>query len=92
MAGVVASTWQAVRAKAEAARSRQIAHFLQDMLKGVGPSVAQDRDTKMLREILDQTADHIGKELAGQYQGEEASRRLADLRRAERPGREPDGA
>ena len=66
VAGVVVSTWQAVRAKAEAARSRQIAHFLQDMLKGVGPSVAQGRDTKMLREILDQTADRIGKELKGQ--------------------------
>jgi tetratricopeptide (TPR) repeat protein len=66
VAGVVVSTWQAVRAKAEAARSRQIAHFLQDMLKGVGPSVAQGRDTKMLREVLDQTADRIGKELKGQ--------------------------
>ena len=66
VAGVVVSTWQAVRAKAEAARSRQIAHFLQDMLKGVGPSAAQGRDTKMLREILDQTADRIGKELKGQ--------------------------
>ena len=66
VAGVVASTWQAVRAKAEAARSRQISNFLQDMLKGVGPSFALGRDTKMLREILDQTAARVGKELKGQ--------------------------
>ncbi|HXP63592.1 MAG TPA: serine/threonine-protein kinase [Dongiaceae bacterium] len=66
VSGVVVSTWQAVRAKAEAAKSRQIANFLQDMLKGVGPSVALGRDTKMLREILDQTAERIGKELKGQ--------------------------
>jgi tetratricopeptide (TPR) repeat protein len=66
VAGAVVSTWQAVRAKAEAARSQQISHFLQDMLKGVGPSVALGRDTKMLREILDQTAERIGKELKGQ--------------------------
>ncbi len=92
VAGVVVSTWQAVRAKAEAARSRQIAHFLQDMLKGVGPSVAQGRDTKMLREILDQTADRIGKELKGQHQRKDASGRLADLQRPQRLGREPNGA
>ena len=44
------------KAEEEAARSRQIAQFMQNMLKGVGPSVALGRDTTMLREILDQTA------------------------------------
>ena len=43
-------------AQTEAAKSRQVAQFMQDMLKGVGPSVALGRDTKMLREVLDQTA------------------------------------
>jgi len=66
VAGVVVSTWQAVRAKAEAAKSQQVARFLQDMLKGVGPSVALGRDTKMLREILDQTAERVGRELKNQ--------------------------
>lgn len=66
VAGVLVSTWQAVRAKAEAAKCQQVALFLQDMLKGVGPSVALGRDTKMLREILDQTAERVGRELKNQ--------------------------
>ncbi len=44
--GVIGIIWQALRAKAEAARSQQIALFLKDMLKGVAPSVALGRDTK----------------------------------------------
>ena len=36
------------------------------MLKGVGPSVALGRDTKMLREILDKTAERVGKDLKDQ--------------------------
>jgi len=54
------------KAKTEAAKSRQVAQFLQDMLKGVGPSKALGRDTTMLREILDQTADRVGKQLTNQ--------------------------
>jgi eukaryotic-like serine/threonine-protein kinase len=42
------------------------AQFLKDMLKGVNPSVAVGRDTKMVREILDKTAERLGKDLAGQ--------------------------
>jgi tetratricopeptide (TPR) repeat protein len=75
--GLALSTWfffqerearhQAVaaeqKAKAEAAKSQQVAQFLQDMLKGVGPSVALGRDTTMLREILDKTAEQVGKDL-----------------------------
>jgi tetratricopeptide (TPR) repeat protein len=52
--------------KTEAAKSRQVAKFLTDMLDGVGPSVALGRDTKMLREILDKTAQRVGKDLKGQ--------------------------
>lgn len=54
------------KAKTEAAKSRQVAHFLKEMLNGVGPSVALGRDTAMLREILDKTAERIGQELKQQ--------------------------
>jgi serine/threonine protein kinase/tetratricopeptide (TPR) repeat protein len=54
------------KAQTEAIRSRQVAKFLEDMLKGVGPWVALGRDTTMLREILDKTAERVGKELANQ--------------------------
>jgi serine/threonine protein kinase/Flp pilus assembly protein TadD len=78
--GLGASTWsffkeqqarqqaQADRRKAEteAAKSRQVAGFLQDMIQGIGPEVAKGEDTKMLRAIVDKTADRIGNELAGQ--------------------------
>jgi len=50
----------------EAAKSGQVAAFLKRMLKGVGPSAARGRNTKMLREILDQTAASVGKELKDQ--------------------------
>src|ERR1019366_2964572 len=78
--GLVMTTWmffkeqqarrqtEAERAKTatEAAKSRQVAHFLENMLEGVGPSVALGRDTKMLREILDKTAERFGKDLHDQ--------------------------
>ena len=53
----------AKKAQAEAQKSEQTARFLKDMLKGVGPSVARGRDTQMLREILDKTAERVGKDL-----------------------------
>ena len=43
----------------EATKSREVATFLKDMLKGVGPSVALGRDTTMLREILEKTATRL---------------------------------
>ena len=56
------------RREAEAAsvKSQQVTKFLEDMLNGVGPSVARGRDTTMLREILDQTAERVGKEMTNQ--------------------------
>ena len=51
------------QAKTEANKSRQVAQFLKDMLKGADPSVALGRDATMLREILDKTAERVGKEL-----------------------------
>jgi len=78
--GVVVSTWEAIRAKraeeeqtrlrrvaeSKEKKSEQVAQFLKDMLQGVGPSVAMGRDTTMLREILDKTADRVGKDLKEQ--------------------------
>jgi serine/threonine protein kinase/Tfp pilus assembly protein PilF len=55
-----------VKAETEAAKSRQITQFLEDMLQGVGPAVALGQDTKMLRGILDRTAERVGKEMANQ--------------------------
>ncbi len=87
IAGIVASSWQAVRAtkaereqvllrrqaqaaerasRTEAAKTRQVAKFLTDMLDEVRPSVALGRDTKMLHEILDRTAERVGTELKDQ--------------------------
>jgi len=54
------------KAAAEAAKSQQVAQFMKDMLKGVGPSVALGRDTTMLREIVDKTAVRIGTHLKDQ--------------------------
>jgi eukaryotic-like serine/threonine-protein kinase len=54
------------RAQAEAAKSRQVASFLQEMLAGVKPSVALGRDTTLLQEILNRTAARIESELKAQ--------------------------
>jgi serine/threonine protein kinase/tetratricopeptide (TPR) repeat protein len=56
----------AALATTQAERSDQVAHFLKDMLQGVAPSMAMGRDTTMLREIVDKTADRIDQELEGQ--------------------------
>lgn len=62
------------KAQTEAARSAQVAQFMKDMLAAVGPKVAQGRDTTLLREILDNTAQRLDEGLAGQPEVE------ADLR------------
>jgi serine/threonine protein kinase/tetratricopeptide (TPR) repeat protein len=70
------------RREAEAAsvKSQEVTKFLKDMLKGVGPSVARGRDTEMLREILDETAERVGKELMNQPEVEaELSSVIANL-------------
>lgn len=53
-------------AKREEIKSREVATFLKDMLKGVGPSVALGRDTEMLKEILDRTAARLDEDLKAQ--------------------------
>ncbi|HEX4119679.1 MAG TPA: protein kinase [Verrucomicrobiae bacterium] len=73
LVGLGLSTYSFVRekkandaAQSAAKKSQQVAGFLQDMIKGIGPEVAKGEDTKMLRAIVDKTADRIGTELAGQ--------------------------
>ncbi len=61
--GVIVSTSQAVRAKHAEKKSEQVAQILKDMLTSVDPSMAKGRDRTMLREILDQTAGRVGKDL-----------------------------
>lgn len=69
--GVVASTTLYLRAeqsaeeaRIEAATAEQISAFLRSMLEGVGPSVAQGRDTTLLYDILKQAEGRIDEELA----------------------------
>jgi eukaryotic-like serine/threonine-protein kinase len=50
----------------EAAKSRQVTKFLGEMLQSVGPSVAVGRDTSLLREVADRTADRVGVDLTNQ--------------------------
>ena len=54
------------RARDEADKSKQISRFLEQMLRGVEPSVAAGRDTTMLREILDKTAERVGRDFPRQ--------------------------
>ena len=54
------------QAQAEAKKSEQVAQLLKSMLQGVGPSAARGRDTTMLREILDETSQRVGKGLKDQ--------------------------
>jgi serine/threonine protein kinase/Tfp pilus assembly protein PilF len=78
--GLSVSTWMFVKerkarqravvaeqqATSEAAKSRQVSDFMKAMLQGVGPSVALGRDTRMLREIVDQTAERLDQDLKDQ--------------------------
>jgi eukaryotic-like serine/threonine-protein kinase len=53
-------------AEAASVKSQQVTKFLKEMLDGIGPSVARGRDTAMIREMLDQTAERVGKEMSNQ--------------------------
>jgi serine/threonine protein kinase/Tfp pilus assembly protein PilF len=53
-------------AESEAAKSRQVARFLQAMLEGVGPEAALGRDSRMLQEIMEQTKERLHTELTNQ--------------------------
>jgi serine/threonine protein kinase/tetratricopeptide (TPR) repeat protein len=58
------------KARIEAIKSEQVARFLKEMLESVGPYVSLGRDTKLLRDILDKTAERIGRDLKDQPQVE----------------------
>jgi serine/threonine protein kinase/TPR repeat protein len=72
--GVALSVWSLVKEHQARLEAEKVAQFLEDMLKGVGPSVALGRDTALLKEILDKTAKRVGTDLAQQPEVE------ADLR------------
>lgn len=55
-----------IKAEAASSKSQQVTKFLEDMLNGVEPSVALGRDTTMLREILNRTAERVGTEMTNQ--------------------------
>ena len=84
------------KAQTEAAKSRQVAQFLEDMLNGVGPSVAQGLNTTLLKKVLDNTAKRVGIDLAKQPEVEAELRytlgevywQLGDLSNAEAMHRE----
>ncbi len=101
--GLVVSTWLFLREKEarrladrEARHNQQVALFLEDMLKGVGPSVALGRDTTLLKEILDKTVQRVTTDLKDQpeVQAEiantigEVYRALGQLKKAEEMHRE----
>ncbi len=65
VAGLVVSTALYVRAERERQSAQQVATLLSSMLEGVGAPVAQGRDTTLLRDILDRTAERVGAELGG---------------------------
>ena len=56
----------AKQAKSEAVRSQQVSRILKGMLLAAGPSVARGRDATVLREMLEQTADRVNKEIPDQ--------------------------
>jgi tetratricopeptide (TPR) repeat protein len=64
--GLIAVSAALAKERRSRLRSQQTTKFLEEMLKGVGPSAALGRDTTMLREILDQTAERVGKEMTDQ--------------------------
>jgi tetratricopeptide (TPR) repeat protein len=47
-------------------KAQQATKFLEEMLQGVGPAVALGQDTRMLKGILDRTAERVGKEMTNQ--------------------------
>src|SRR5206468_1987375 len=71
--GMGIATWSLVkerqarrRADTEAAKSAQIARVLEDMLGGIDPKVAQERDTTLLRDVLGLTAARVSRDLTNQ--------------------------
>ncbi len=105
LAGAVAVTGVAVgyvrarratlAAVAERERAERISAFLQSLLSGIDPLVARGRDTTLLRDLLEDGAERIEGELAGQPVAaadihatlSQAYRGLGDYERADRHAR-----
>src|SRR6185436_13288012 len=71
--GLGIATWSLVkerqarqRADTEAAKSAQIARVLEDMLRGIDPKTARERDTTLLQEVLSQTVGQVSRDLTNQ--------------------------
>lgn len=72
-------------------KAQQVTKFLEEMLEGAGPAVANGRDPAIMREILDRTAKRVGVEMANQPTVEAELRnligtlyqRIGDYRQAE---------
>jgi serine/threonine protein kinase len=71
--GLAIATWSLAketrarrRADMEAAKSSQIARFLEDMLRGIDPKAAQERDTTLLRDLLGTTTARVSKDFTNQ--------------------------
>jgi serine/threonine protein kinase/tetratricopeptide (TPR) repeat protein len=63
LSGLFASTWMFVREREARRQSQQVALLLENMLRGIDASVAQGRDTQLLREVLDKTVERVALEL-----------------------------
>jgi serine/threonine-protein kinase len=72
----IAALQQSHRARIETMKGTQVANFLKDMLKTVGPSVARGRDTTLLREILTNTVSRLDTEFSNQPEVESDLRLL----------------
>jgi tetratricopeptide (TPR) repeat protein len=71
--GLGVATWSLVkekqarrRADTEAVKSSQTARFLEDMLRGIDPKTAQERDTTLLRDLLSQSIARFSRDLTNQ--------------------------
>lgn len=60
----IAAEASAVEAGKQRAAAEQVSRFLQQMLASINPSIAQGRDTALLREILANAAQRVDRELA----------------------------
>ncbi|MBI5764334.1 MAG: serine/threonine protein kinase [Planctomycetes bacterium] len=62
------------RAQAEASKATQIAQFAQGMLSGIDPATAGDMDKRLIRHVLDDSAQRVESELASQPEVQAAVR------------------
>ncbi len=61
LAAVVGISWQAAVARTQRDKAQRIAEFMAETLRGVEPSIARGRDTKMLAEMMATAAARIEK-------------------------------